>query len=118
MAKLITYSFRQTLQEYICNFLRSSTHFVARNMVSIKRRDNRSKLLWRSLSRLRKHARGLGLHFETSVKRAFKKVLLSYCLSIGSNFRFFTLQEKLTKIRYSYVTPLLGYDPKIILSKH
>ena len=44
---------------------------------------------------------------ETSVKRAFRKVLLSYCLSIGSNFRFFTLQEKLTKIRYSYVTPLL-----------
>jgi hypothetical protein len=38
MAKLITYIFRQTLQEYICNFSESSPHFfVARNMVSIKR---------------------------------------------------------------------------------
>ena len=44
MAKLITHLFRQTLQEYICNFSESSTHFVERNMVSIQRRDDGSKL--------------------------------------------------------------------------
>ena len=35
--------------------------------------------------------------FETSVKRAFEKVLLLYRASIGAENSIFTLQEKLTK---------------------
>ena len=96
----------------MCNFLESSTHFVARNMVSIQHQIF-EKVTILSYVKLNFSTQKACEIFSIAVlKQAWKELLERYYYFIAGLLDRILDFWIAGKIRYSYVTPLLCLRPK------